>query len=129
MNGCYPAAGQNKRTKQAVAHVIHNRIGTKKAWVDVTAVISAKGQFSSFNSPMYKSALNYYNGGLCDNPIERAAMDECLAVVIPIYSGKEDDFTGGALYFHSLNPPEKWTYHNDFTLIQVSGTEGFWFYR
>ena len=78
---------------------------------------------------MYQSAMNYYNNGICDNSIEKAAMDECLAVVIPIYSGAEADITGGALYFHSLPNPTDWAYHNSYTQVYVSGTEKFWFYK
>ena len=123
------AGGQNKRTKQAVAHVMKNRIGKRASWTDIESVISAKYQFDGYNSPMYQSAMNYYNNGICDNSIEKAAMDECLAVVIPIYSGAEADITGGALYFHSLPNPTDWAYHNSYTQVYVSGTEKFWFYK
>ena len=58
-----------------------------------------------------------------------AAMDECMNVIVPIYNGEETDITGGALYFHSFPNPEDWTYHNNYTLITVDGTEGFWFYK
>ena len=56
-------------------------------------------------------------------------MDECLAVVIPIYSGEEADITGGALYFHSFANPSDWRYHDDYIQVYVSGTEKFWFYK
>ena len=123
------AGGQNKRSKQAVAHVMNNRIGTRSSWTDIEAVISAKYQFDGYNSPMYQAAMNYYNNGICNNSIEQAAMDECLAVVIPIYSGTEADITGGALYFHSFPNPSDWAYHNSYTQVYVSGTEKFWFYK
>ncbi len=123
------AGGQNKRSKQAVAHVMNNRIGTRSSWTDIESVISAKYQFDGYNSPMYQAAMNYYNNGICNNSIEQAAMDECLAVVIPIYSGAETDITGGALYFHSFPNPSDWAYHNSYTQVYVSGTEKFWFYK
>ena len=123
------AGGQNKRSKQAVAHVMNNRIGTRSSWTDIESVISAKYQFDGYNSPMYQAAMDYYNNGICNNPIEQAAMDECLAVVIPIYSGAEADITGGALYFHSFPNPSDWAYHNSYTQVYVSGTEKFWFYK
>ena len=123
------AGGQNKRSKQAVAHVMNNRIGTRSSWTDIESVISAKYQFDGYNSPMYQAAMNYYNNGICNNSIEQAAMDECLAVVIPIYSGAEADITGGALYFHSFPNPSDWAYHNSYTQVYVSGTEKFWFYK
>ena len=123
------AGGQNKRSKQAVAHVMNNRIGTRESWTDIEAVISAKYQFDGYNSPMYQAAMNYYNTGICNNPIDQAAMDECMAVVIPIYSGKETDITGGALYFHSFPNPSDWAYHDSYTQVYVSGTEKFWFYK
>ena len=123
------AGGQNKRSKQAVAHVMNNRIGTRSSWTDIESVISAKYQFDGYNSPMYQAAMNYYNNGICNNSIEQAAMDECLAVVIPIYSGAEADITGGALYFHSFPNPSDWAYHNSYTQVCVSGTEKFWFYK
>lgn len=56
-------------------------------------------------------------------------MDEYMSVVIPILYGNENDITGGALYFHSYENPSDWAYHNDYTLIDVPGTEGFWFYK
>ena len=84
---------------------------------------------NGYNSPMYQSAMDYYNNGICNNSIEQAAMDECLAVVIPIYSGAEADITGGALYFHSYPNPDDWAYHNSYTQVYVSGTEKFWFYK
>ena len=123
------AGGQNKRSKQAVAHVMNNRIGTRSSWTDIESVISAKYQFDGYNSPMYQAAMNYYNNGICNNSIEQAAMDECLAVVIPIYSGAESDITGGALYFHSFANPSDWAYHNFYTQVYVRGTEKFWFYK
>jgi len=123
------AGGQNKRSKQAVAHVMNNRIGTRSSWTDIESVISAKYQFDGYNSPMYQAAMNYYNNGICNNSIEQAAMDECLAVVIPIYSGAESDITGGALYFHSFANPSDWAYHNSYTQVYVPGTEKFWFYK
>lgn len=123
------AGGQNKRSKQAVAHVMNNRIGTRSSWTDIESVISAECQFDGYNSPMYQAAMNYYNNGICNNSIEQAAMDECLAVVIPIYSGAEADITGGALYFHSFPNPSDWAYHNSYTQVYVSGTEKFWFYK
>lgn len=51
------AGGQNKRSKQAVAHVMNNRIGTRESWTDIEAVISAKYQFEGYNSPMYQADL------------------------------------------------------------------------
>ena len=87
------AGGQNRRSKQAVAHVMNNRIGTRPSWTDIEAVISAKYQFDGYNNPMYKAAMNYYDNGICNNSIEQAAMDECLDVVIPIYRGVEADIT------------------------------------
>lgn len=123
------AGGQNKRSKQAVAHVMNNRIGTRSSWTDIEAVISAPYQFEGYNSPMYRAAMDYYDKGICDNSIDRSAMDECLAVVIPIYSGAEADITGGALYFHSFPNPSDWPYHNSLTQVYVSGTEKFWFYK
>ncbi len=123
------AGGENKRSKQAVAHVMNNRIGTNSSWNDIESVISAPYQFDGYNSYMYKEAMNYYNGGSCNNPISRAAMDECMDVVIPIYNGTEADITGGALYFHSLPNPSDWAYHDSFTQIYVPGTEHFWFYK
>ena len=121
--------GLNKRTKQAVAHVIDNRVGMMSSWTDIEAVISAPGQFNGYNNSMYKAAMDYYNNGVCSNPIARAAMDECLDVVIPIYEGREADFTGGARFFHSFPRAEDWRYHNSFTQVYISGTEGFWFYK
>ena len=121
--------GLNKRTKQAVAHVIDNRVGMMSSWTDIEAVISAPGQFNGYNNSMYKAAMDYYNNGVCNNPIARAAMDECLDVVIPIYEGREADFTGGARFFHSFPRAEDWRYHNSFTQVYISGTEGFWFYK
>ena len=123
------AGGQNRRSKQAVAHVMNNRVGKRASWTDIMAVISAKYQFDGYNSPMYKAAMNYYNNGICENSVDKAAMDECLAVVIPIYNGEESDITGGALYFHSFDKPSDWKYHDSYTQVYVSGTEKFWFYR
>ena len=54
---------------------------------------------------------------------------ECLAVVIPIYSGEEADITDGALYFHNFSDPSDWPYHDDYTQVYIDGTEGFWFYK
>ena len=77
----------------------------------------------------YNYAMDYYNTGNCDNALTKASLDECLEVVIPIYRGEESDFTGGAMYFHSLKSPNDWAYNNNFTLVDIPGTEGFWFYK
>jgi len=123
------AGGENKITKQAVAHVMNNRIGTRSSWTDIEAVISAKSQFDGYNSTMYQAAMDYYNNGVCNNSIDQAAMDECLDVVIPIYYGEETDITGGALYFHSFANPSDWAYHEFYTQVYIPGTESFWFYK
>ena len=123
------AAGQSRKSKQAVAHVMNNRIGTHGLWVDIEAVVSASGQFEGYGNSMYQDAMSYYETGIWSNSIEQAAMDECMSVITSIYNGEESDVTGGALYFHSFSNPEDWTYHNYYTLITVDGTEGFWFYK
>jgi len=123
------AGGQNNRTKQAVAHVMNNRIGTRADWLDIEAVLSATGQFNGYKNYMYEAAMKYYDNGICDNVIEQAAMDECLSIVIPICRGEVEDITGGALYFHSLTDPSDWAYHKYYTLVQIPGTEKFWFYK
>lgn len=123
------AGGQNKKTKKAVAHVMHNRIGSRKDWQNIEDVLSAKGQFSGYGNKNYNYAMDYYNTGNCDNALTKASLDECLEVVIPIYRGEESDFTGGAMYFHSFKSPNDWPYNNNFTLVDIPGTEGFWFYK
>ena len=123
------AAGQNRRSKQAVAHVMNNRIGMNGLWVDIEAVVSAPAQFDGYGNSMYQDAMNYYDTGIWNNSIDRAAMDECMSVIIPIYNGIEEDITGGALYFHSNPNPTDWRWHYDYTLIEVPGTEDFWFYK
>ena len=123
------AAGENKQTKRAVAHVMNNRIGMRKSWTSIEKVISAEDQFDGYDSSRYKQAMKYYNTGVCDNTIEQAAMDECLDIVIPIYYGEDNDITGGATYFHSFKNAEDWSYHNSYTQVYVDGTEKFWFYK
>jgi hypothetical protein len=123
------AGGQNYRTKQAVAHVMNNRIGTRSAWTDIETVVSAPYQFDGYGNTMYSEAINYYNSGTCNNTIKKASMDECMEVIRPIYSGQSSDITGGALYFHSFPNASDWKYHDDYTLVTVNGTEGFWFYK
>jgi len=123
------AGGENKLSKQAVAHVMNNRIGTRSSWTDIEKVISAPYQFAGYNSHMYQQAEDYYNNGVCNNAIDRAAMDECLAVVIPIFKGVAVDITGGATYFHSFKNPEDWYYHSYYEQVYIPGTNGFWFYK
>lgn len=123
------AGGENYRSKQAVAHVMNNRIGTNSTWTDIEAVISAPYQFEGYGNPMYNEAINYYNSGICNNSIKKASMDECMEVIRPIYSGQSPDITGGALYFHSKPNASDWKYHNNYTLVTVEGTEKFWFYK
>ena len=123
------AGGQNYTTKRAVAHVINNRVGTTKKRVNIEAVLSEPGQFNGYGNANYLYAMEYYNTGKCDNAINKKSLDECLAVVIPIYYNEDEDITGGALYFHSFTNPEQWRYHNSYTLVDVPGTEKFWFYK
>ncbi len=108
---------------------MYNRIGLKSSWTDIEAVISADCQFDGYNTSLYQAAMNYYNTGICDNSIEKASMDECLAVVIPIYRGEEADITGGALYFNSFANPSDWTFYDSYTQVYVSGVDDFWFYK
>lgn len=123
------AGGQNKRTKQAVAHVMNNRVGTSKNTQTLMDVICDKSQFNGYNSMMFQQAMNYYREGICDNPLDKEAMDECMEVIIPIYNSFEADITDGALFFHSLKNSSDWKYHEDYTQVYVSGTEKFWFYK
>ena len=108
---------------------MNNRIGTRSSWTDIEAVISAEYQFDGYNNSMYKAAMDYYDTGVCNNPIDKAAMDECMEVIIPIYGGQEAVISVGALYFHSLKNPSDWAYHDSYTQVFIEGTEDFWFYK
>lgn len=56
-------------------------------------------------------------------------MKRCLVIAIAINQGYDKDFTGGALYFNSFENPNDWQYADEFTLLDVKGTEDFWFYK
>lgn len=104
-----------------------NRVG--HYWGDTLEdVISYPYQFA-YGNHNFKDAVSYYNSGVWDNSIEQAAMDQCLVIAVAIYRGFDKDFTGGALYFNSFKNPDDWRYADDFTLLEVEGTEGFWFYK
>ena len=122
-------AGENYRTKQAVAHVINNRMICGDWGESLSFVLSAPGQFNGYGNPMFEDAMTYYATGRWDNPIEQKAMDDCMTAVREITREGQKDFTGGALYFNSLLGPYDWSDADKFTLIDVPGTEGVWFYK
>lgn len=65
---------------------------TRFRWVHGGCIIA-------YNNGMYKTAMEYYYTGACNNPIKKAAIEECMAVVHPNYYGVDADKTGCALYF------------------------------
>lgn len=50
-------------------------------------------------------------------------MKRCLVIAIAINQGYDKDFTGGALYFNSFENPNDWQYADEFTLLDVKGTD------
>ena len=57
------------------------------------------------------------------NSLTSEAMKRCLVIAIAINQGYDKDFTGGALYFNSFENPNDWQYADEFTLLDVKGTD------
>ena len=130
------AGGTNTKTKKAIAHSIKNRVDVGH-WTNpksIMDVISYPSQYDGFGNAKYQAAMEYYNTGKVsnqrwNNSIELNEMKDCMDAVIPIYSGEELDFTGGVVYFHSFKNASDWPYHSSYTLVNIPGTETFWFYK
>lgn len=126
------SGGQNKKTKQVVAHSIKNRVNYNQ-WKNkstIEEVISQPHQYDGYNNQRYQNAMHYYETNESPKSLaEKDAMDESLDVVVPIYLGIEKDFTDNVVYFHSFKRPEDWKYNDDFKLVSIEGTQGFWWYK
>ena len=97
------AIGENKKSWEAVAHIIMNRVKDKKYefknYNSVTAIIKKGKQFScyTYNSPQYVAAKKYLNKRKPKNE----KYEKMIRTVIPIYRGRKKDFTKGALLYYS----------------------------
>ena len=115
---------------------LYNRIELNH-WTNPDSIIDAISypwQYEAYNNSRYKAAIEYYSTGSISNadfnkPLEISSMNSCLEAVIPIYFGREKDFTNGVMYFHSFENPSDWPYHDDYEQVFIPGTEGFWWYR
>ena len=107
------SAAYSIESKEAVAHVINNRVGTatvngKGTRNTIMDVVSEPAQFSSYENVWYNEALTYYTTGMVENEYDRRVLKECMEVVIPIYEGEATDITEGCTYFYSpisMDPP------------------------
>lgn len=128
------AGGESDLCKRAVAHCIMNRVGTGiwKKQTTVTAVITAPYQFTSYNSPMYKEAMDYYNYNTYSSTIDKKAMDDTLTITKKVYTGKDQNISNGATYFYSPQyPGDKWYYADSYTQVYITGISSniFMFYK
>lgn len=96
---------------KAIANVIMNRIGEKE-WANyatATDVIMYSGfdAFTDKNSP-YREAETYFENRDYSNDV----IERMIEVVLPIYSGEENDITGGAVLYYSPKAQEALHEHN-----------------
>ena len=133
------SGGENSKTKKAVAHSINNRIKNQH-WTrpqDIIEAISYPGQYEAYENFRYQAAMEYLNTGkistpelmYLNNPAELESIQDSYNAIIPIFYGTEGDFTNGVMYFHSFPTPHEWAFHNDFEIVEIPGTNGFWWYR
>ena len=128
------SGGKNKRTERAVAHSIKNRVNNYyNSPKNIHEVITAKNQYSGYNNPKYKAAVEYLKTGSISNSYynnksEISSIRECVDIIIPIYNNTESDFTGGVIFFHSYKNPSDWLYDSYYKRVNISGTEDFWWY-
>ena len=122
--------------KEAVAHVINNRVGTstvngKSTRESITDVISEPAQFSGYKNDMYNEAMGYFLRGEKVNAYNKAAMKSCMSVVIKIYDEKAADTTNGALFFYSprsMNPPGRQpAWARERTEVTIEGIDPWYF--
>ena len=86
----HEANAESEKGQIAVAHVIMNRVKSKKFPNSVCSVISHKGQFSWYYKTKHK-----YN-------------DKTIAIAKKVLSNRVHDLTNGASFFHSGKNPH-WT--------------------
>jgi len=126
--------GTNDVTIKAVAHSIMNRVGDYslgKNMGSISDIVNDPGQYNASHNTRYNNALQFYKTGtINDSQIEISEMNKVINLVIPIYNGLENDFTGGVHSFHNLSTPEAWTYHYYYKQVYILGAyDGIFWYR
>ncbi len=131
------AAMYNDTSKEAVANVIMNRVGTtsvdgKFVLNTVDDVVSEPYQFSCYGNKWYNEAITYYTTGIVENEYDRRVLRRTMDIVIPIYEGVKEDITLGCTYFYSpismVPPGREPNWAKEKTEVMIDGINA-WHFR
>lgn len=99
------AVSESKASWMAIGHVIKNRVGTRE-WRDLKTVsdVIKKSGFDAYKhqTDLFKSAMKAMigmDGALAADAPKK--LDEIVKVLRPVYEGKDEDNTGGAVLYYS----------------------------
>jgi spore germination cell wall hydrolase CwlJ-like protein len=117
----FEAGSESLDGKKAVAHVVVNRMKNPEFPKTACGVVY-QGANTGTRSCQFSWACDGMNKAV---KFSSEAWQESKQIAIAVLSGKKDDVTGGALYFHNTTVRPKWATRDKF-LVQIGGHK---FYR
>lgn len=106
----WEARGESLMDQLAVAHVAVNRTLDPQFPDDVCGVVKQGGE-----RPLGQCQFSWWCDGRDDTPHEAEAWRDAMALAEAALSGRSDDPTGGAVYFHHRRVHPKWAAQKDRT--------------
>lgn len=117
LNIYHEARGEPREGQVAVAHVVLNRKVHPDFPSTVCSVVVQGGE------ARHRCQFSWYCDGRSDRPLERTAWERAKAVALSVLI-EEDDPTGGAVYYHSLDVQPAWA--SRFTVTATIGRHIFY---
>lgn len=98
----WEARSESQKDRAAVAHVALNRVGAQGFPDTVCRVVQQGGERPG------RCQFHWWCDGRSDEPQERRAWNEAVALARKTIEGEVDDPTNGALYFHNARVRPSW---------------------
>jgi spore germination cell wall hydrolase CwlJ-like protein len=114
------ARGEKSVGREAVAHVIMNRVRTRFRGTTPAGVCLSNEQFSCWNrNDPNREKIKALRPG------SSAVFDECLAIAERVLQNQLSDNTGGARHYHNLKVSPEWAKHPAAKLTAIIGNHKF----
>ena len=103
LNVYHEARGEPERAQAAVAHVVLNRVASRRFPPTVCEVVRQGGERRKF-----RCQFSWFCDGRSDRPFERRAWAKATTIAARALLGFSSDPTGGALWYHAHRVNPRW---------------------
>lgn len=103
LNVYHEARGEPVEGREAVAHVVMNRVADPVFPDTICRVVMQGGEVRR-----YRCQFSWYCDGRSDKPFDDEAWGEAMATAQLVMRGWTTDQTGGALYYHAKSVRPRW---------------------